>query len=181
MSHTAIVAVLPRPVGISRAPGSLPQPETIVSVPLEHGSRRSNHDAMERVYEGKASDMDLEASTQTLWVRWKKMHVSADLRGDLTQGLALVRRHGVRHWVADVSGVTTPTQKDDQVWIAEQGPKFIEAGLKSIVTVVPKSAIAKLSTKGWQGELQSKGAGFVMVDVASLEEAAQVIAQRSAA
>jgi len=83
----------------------------------------------------------------------------------------------VKHWIADVSQVREATSPEDQTWIAEQAPRFIEAGLQSIITVLPQSALAKLSTKGWQRQLAGADTGFSMVDVGSAEEAAAAIAQ----
>lgn len=117
----------------------------------------------------------LDTSTQTLHVHWHSMHKSQLLREALTQGLDHVKKHGVKNWIADVSQVKTATRPDDQQWIAEQGPAFIAAGLQSIITVLPQSALAKLSTKGWQSKVADVNAGFVMLDVGSLDEARQAV------
>lgn len=126
-------------------------------------------------------DFHLDRSSRTLHVHWHEMHVSSELRAALGRGLELVKKHRVEHWIADVSQVTTPTSPDDQQWIAEQGPEFIAAGLRTIITVLPSSALAKLSTKGWQRKVGQVNAGFAMVDVGSVEEAFEVVKSRKLA
>lgn len=120
------------------------------------------------------------AREHALHVEWHYMHKSAELREALNQGFELCRKHHIKHWIADVSAVTTPTSKEDQVWIAENGGRFFDIGLASVITVLPASAIAKMTTKGWQNEIQKTGAQAAMVDVGSLADARKVISTLAA-
>ena len=87
--------------------------------------------------------------------------------------LAAAKQYHCYYYLAETSRVRTVFLKEiirwwGDVWV----PKLAEAGLKAIVTVVPESALALLSTRSWQAEVTQ---GITMKNVKTLAEAIAAI------
>ncbi len=83
-------------------------------------------------------------------------------------------KNGYKTYVAETSRVKTALSQDILTWWEKEWiPKLDKNGLKLVVTVLPTTALANLSTKSWQkpveiGNIHSK-------NVLSLEEAEEYI------
>lgn len=77
------------------------------------------------------------------------------------------------YYIAETSKVRTVLRQQVISWWGEVWvPKLVEAGLQAIVTVVPTSTLATLSTYDWQGVVVS---GIMMKNVKDFAEAEIVI------
>jgi hypothetical protein len=77
------------------------------------------------------------------------------------------------YYIAETSKVTTVLRPEVIEWWADIWvPKIAEAGTKAIITVVPTTAIAAMSTHSWQVQVV---AGIVMQNAKTLAEAEAVI------
>lgn len=75
-------------------------------------------------------------------------------------------------YIAETSKVSSALRKDavewwGNVWV----PVLDKAGLKCIITVLPQSAIANMSTRSWQQEVVGN---IVMQNVKSLDDAIKI-------
>src|SRR4051794_33662303 len=70
------------------------------------------------------------------------------------KALSAARRHNCRNYIADTVQVTTTLRPEVVAWWGTTWvPVLAEFGLRAIVTVLPKSALATLSTGSWQREV----------------------------
>jgi hypothetical protein len=101
---------------------------------------------------------------------WTNFNVTLDeIKSAHTKALETARRTGCRTYIADTSKVAnTLRQEVIDWWGSTWVPELSNFGLRSIVTVVPERALAKLSTNTWQRQVV---AGIAMTNVASIAEA----------
>lgn len=111
---------------------------------------------------------------RSLTVHWEYMHDSQQMREALDIGFAYCAQYEVEHWIADSSRVRGAMHLADQQWAARTAGRFAEAGLKSIINVLPTSALGRLSAQGWQSRLAERH-GFVMLQVSTLAEAREAV------
>lgn len=102
-------------------------------------------------------------------VKWNQMH-----KGDIVKECCLAQadkvQFGAKVIIVDVVDATGALPQETQDWLASTFfPKVHQFGVKAIITVLPKSALTKLTAKQWM----SNGSpfGFEMFDAASLEDA----------
>lgn len=89
------------------------------------------------------------------------------------KALAAARDEHALYYIADTSKVRDVLPQEviqwwGQVWV----PKLIQARLCAIVTVVPPSALASLSTRSWQAEVVG---GILLSNTATFEEAVAAV------
>jgi hypothetical protein len=85
------------------------------------------------------------------------------------KALTLAQEKGCYYFIAETSRVTTVLRHDVLKWWGEVWvPTLDKAGLRAIVTVVPSSAIATLSTHVWQAQVEG---GITMMNVRSFADA----------
>ena len=85
----------------------------------------------------------------------------------------MAKRHNCRHYVADTSKVTNVLRQDVIAWWGSTWvPALAKFGLRAVITVLPKSAVANMSTGSWQREVVG---GIQMMNVASRAEAESVL------
>jgi hypothetical protein len=77
-------------------------------------------------------------------------------------------------YIAETSKVKNALSQEVLAWFGTWVPVLNQYGLKEIITVVPASAVAKLSTSSWQKNVV---AGISMVNVKTLEEAEATLNQ----
>ena len=93
----------------------------------------------------------------------KKMHISA---------LNAAKKYNCMHFIGNTSEVRTAMAFDLIDWFGKEWvPKLVTEGLKSVITIVPKSAIASMANKRWQREMVE---GIAMVNVSDMYEALKV-------
>jgi hypothetical protein len=108
---------------------------------------------------------------------WTSFLLTLDeIRPAFQTTLDFARRHGVYHYIAETSRVTDTLRQDVLDWWGTTWvPTLAKYGLKAIITVVPtSSALARLSTKRWQGQVVD---GITMANAASLAEAERMLDQ----
>ena len=111
---------------------------------------------------------------------WETFIGHRHLRPSIEAQVAHVRDHGARFVVVDVSGAKGVPSDEDQAWFAETVfPQYKTHGLAALVTVLPKSAITKLGASRWNRS--ASGFGFELAEVASLDDARALIAEKKAA
>lgn len=89
------------------------------------------------------------------------------------KALAVAEEKGCYHFVAETSKVTNALRPDviewwSDVWVS----KLVAAGLRAVITVVPSTAFAAMSTHSWQSQVVD---GILMQNVKSLADAEAVI------
>lgn len=101
---------------------------------------------------------------------WTKFTVTLDEIKELHQkALKTAQERKCYDYIAETSKVRTALPQPVIKWWGQEWiPELVKAGLRSITTVVPSSAIAKLSTRSWQTEVIE---GITMKNVQSLQEA----------
>ncbi len=116
---------------------------------------------------------EIDRATRTMIVTWQNLGPHDHIRPACEAQLREVKG-GARYLILDTSETGGVVSQDDQAWFGEVlFPAFADAGLEAIVTVVPESAIAQLSSKGWMRT--ASPFGFEMYEAASVEDAARVI------
>jgi hypothetical protein len=107
---------------------------------------------------------------------WTNFMVTLDEIKTLHEkALTTARRHNCRNYVADTVKVTTTLRPEVVAWWGSTWvPVLAEYGLRAIVTVIPTSAVATLSTSNWQRQVIS---GITMLNVRSLRQAEEVLAK----
>jgi hypothetical protein len=107
---------------------------------------------------------------QVVLFDWTNFAISlADIQELHAKALDTARKHQCYYYIAETSKVRTAlSQEIIQWWGQTWVPTLVKAGLQAIVTVVPSSAIANLSTKSWQTQVVD---GITMKNVTTLQEA----------
>ena len=120
-----------------------------------------------------------DGTTRTLLVRWDDLGPHDYIRPCCEAQIREVQG-GARFLILDTSESTGAISQDDQAWLGESlFPRLAEAGLEAIVTVVPRNAMAKLSSRGWART--ASPFGFDMFEAASEEDALGLIGTQAAA
>lgn len=84
---------------------------------------------------------------QAVRLEWKSYVEGEQARQGLEEGLRLFQRKHTSRWLADVR-LLGPVRQIDQQWINQDWfPRAIAAGLRSLATVTPRSAIARMSVR----------------------------------
>ena len=113
---------------------------------------------------------------------WTNYHVTLDEFRDavLGKGLGFGRRWGVRAWIVDSTHATGAFPQEVQDFIgSDVFPTFKKEGVEYFVTVLPKSALTKMTVKRFSEK--TGPAGLKLVEVHSLEDAVSFLMQRQAA
>ena len=86
-------------------------------------------------------------SCQAVWLQWKSYVEGAPGGEGLNRGIELLRSKRATRWLADVR-MLGPVRQVDQQWVNQDWfPRVINAGLRSMATVSPQSAIARMSMR----------------------------------
>jgi hypothetical protein len=116
----------------------------------------------------------VDESINCVIVDWRILSREQVVRDCCTAQLEEVRQ-GVRGIIVDTSQATGAPPQAVQAWFrTDLFPALHEAGLRIIVTVVPRSPLTILAANRWTGTGQ--GFGFRMRAAESLEAARQVAA-----
>jgi len=101
---------------------------------------------------------------------WTNFNVTLEeIRSAHSQALEAAKRTNCHTYIADTSKVANTLRQDViEWWGGTWVPQLARYGLKSIITVVPERALAKLSTNTWQRQVVS---GIAMTNVSTLAEA----------
>ena len=105
---------------------------------------------------------------------WTNFLVTLEEIKELHQkALATAQEKQCFYYIAETSKVATTLRPEVIKWWADEWvATMASAGLQGIITVVPKGAIAALSTHSWQAQVIN---GIKMKNVKSLAEAETVI------
>lgn len=109
---------------------------------------------------------------------WTRFAISLeDIKKAHYAALEVVKAKGYETLIADtgnVAGVLFP----DVVawWEGEMIGKYVDAGIRQVLTVVPKSALGRLSTKDWQKQVVGK---LSTLNVKSLDDALEAARESS--
>jgi len=133
----------------------LPEMKDLYSIP----------DIVETVY---------DSAHATIRVSWKTFSGHQHLRPSIEAQVACVEQ-GAKHVIVDTSEAKGLPSDEDQAWFAtEVFPRYEKAGLKTLVTVLPKSAVTKLGASRWSET--GNRFGFKTFTCASLEDAQSLCA-----
>jgi hypothetical protein len=105
---------------------------------------------------------------------WSSFNVTLDEIQTLHQkALDGAKRHNCRTYIADTSKVRNALPQDVVGWWSGTWvPVLAGYGLRTIVTVLPTSAVANMSTTSWQRQVVD---GIATINVTSLAEAESAI------
>ena len=85
-------------------------------------------------------------------------------------------KNKVKVLVVDTSQATGVFSQEDQQWLAEYAiPELAKAGLKAVITVLPKNANTLLATKRWKLNGSQSGTDYLEAD--SIQTAFEVAKQ----
>lgn len=101
---------------------------------------------------------------------WTDFNVTLDdIKQAHARALDVARRNSCHTYIADTSRVANALPPEViEWWGGTWVPELARYGLKSIITVVPERALAKLSTNTWQRQVVN---GIAMSNVSTLAEA----------
>ena len=101
---------------------------------------------------------------------WTSFNVTLDeIKTAHEKALEAAKRHNCRNYVADTSKVTNALGQDIIAWWGSTWvPVLAKFGLRAVITVLPKSALANMSTSSWQRQVVD---GIQMMNVASRADA----------
>lgn len=110
---------------------------------------------------------------------WTDFTVTLDqIKAIHEKALAAAQQKHCSYYVAETSKVKTVLRPEVVAWFGEWFPKMVAGNIRTIVTVVPSSALANLSTRSWQSEVVGT---ITMRNTASLKEAEAFVQEMKAA
>ncbi len=113
------------------------------------------------------------SETKTIIARWDNLGPH-DYTQRCTQAqLACVQRDRARVIIVDTSQAKGVLNLTDQEWFRTYlFPALEKAGLRAIITIIPREAVTKLSTQRWKRTGQQVGIEFI--EVANFEIACEI-------
>jgi len=104
---------------------------------------------------------------------WSRLAVNLEELKELhMKAYEFVLSKKVKTLIADTSKVKDVLYKECIEWFGnEQVPRLSKVGVKRIITVVPKTALSRITTKSWQGAVE----GIELHNADSLEDAIKLI------
>mgnify|MGYP000930798166 CR=1 FL=1 len=91
-----------------------------------------------------------ESSNNCIYAYWENMLTQKHMRPSCEAQLEAVKKYGAKAVIIDTSDSKGTPMVDDQKWFGEYlFPNMQKAGIKAIITVLPKDALAKLGAKTW--------------------------------
>jgi len=114
-------------------------------------------------------DADLQAVIITWWKNDNSL-----FREMMEIELRLLSEHHLVTLIIDTSEVTGVLNDENQQWLAENlNPRLAATGLRQLLAVVPRSAIANLSNRR---SFREQSSSFAVREVASLDDARRIAA-----
>ena len=111
-----------------------------------------------------------ESSNNCIYAHWDNMLTSKHMRPCCEAQLQAAIKNNAKAVIIDTASAKGTPVLDDQKWFGDYlFPNLRKAGIKVIITVLPKDALAKLGAKAWN----KTGTMFDMdfIEVGSLAEA----------
>jgi hypothetical protein len=91
-----------------------------------------------------------ESSNGCIYAKWENMLTSKHMRPNCEEQLQAAIKFKAKAVIIDTSQSKGTPLVDDQKWFGEYlFPNMQKAGIKAIITVLPKDALAKLGAKSW--------------------------------
>jgi len=119
---------------------------------------------------------EYDAATNAVIVTWQNLGPHNYLRPCLAAQNKSVKGDGAKYIIVDTSEAKGVLKQEDQEWFAtELFPELQAAGLKAIITIVPKAALTKMATRQWTRTGAQFGIEFY--DAASMEDAVAIVNQ----
>jgi hypothetical protein len=117
-----------------------------------------------------------DATKDYILFDWTSFNVTLDeIKMAHQKALETAKRHNCRNYVADTSKVTNALRQDIISWWGSTWVPILAAfGLRAVITVLPKSALANMSTSSWQRQVVD---GIQMINVASRADAESALAK----
>ncbi len=117
-----------------------------------------------------------EPGTKSIVVTWQDLGPHNYLRPCTEAQLKCAQEDGAKVIIVDTSKAKGVLKQDDQEWFGTYlFPQLQAAGIKSIITVLPESALSKLTAKQWSSTGKQFDVEFV--DTATLKVARQLAKQ----
>ena len=117
---------------------------------------------------------------RAIWDKWLSFSVSLQefREGIMVKGLETAQHHGATAWIADGTDAKSVFIPEIQDYIArEVFVAFARIGIKYLVSVQPKSALAKLGVKRYESQVGPHG--FQLVEVATMDDATAFLTMRA--
>jgi len=109
-------------------------------------------------------------SSRTIWAAWEKLGGHDYIRPCCQAQLDCAKSDKAQVIIVDTSVATGTVSQEDQQWFgAFLFPEMQKAGIKAIITVLPASALTRMSTQRWKKTGEQSGMDFVEAN--NLEEA----------
>ncbi len=106
---------------------------------------------------------------------WTNFCISLeDIKEAHKKALDAAKMQRCYNYIAETSRVKNALSQDVLTWFGTWVPVLSNYGLKAIITVIPASAVASLSTTSWQKNVVG---GISMVNVKTLSEAEAALNQ----
>lgn len=94
-----------------------------------------------------------DESTQAVTVVWKGFVTLDKVRTGLEKALELYQAKGKGKWLADTTQIL-PFGKEAERWMNEDWfPRAIQAGVKKMALLIPKSSLGKMSLESLMGKV----------------------------
>ena len=105
---------------------------------------------MARIYEKKnVTYCDYDSVSKTIYVYWNSLYKDDIIRECVEVQMKKVEA-GALSIIIDVKEAAGTPSDDTQRWFAKEVfPFYDQHGLKQLITILPKSAVAKVGASGW--------------------------------
>ena len=114
------------------------------------------------------------APLRTMLIHWHDLGPHDHTRPCCEAQLVFTNANGAKAMILETSQAKGVISKEDQQWFSDYlFPKFEEAGLEKIITVVPEDAFARLAANYWQK--LGKQFGIEFFETGSLAHAVQIV------
>lgn len=120
--------------------------------------------------DGQYLRIDERVDVRCLVFSWNRFAISLeDIKKAHFSALDVVKAKGYQTLIADTGNVTGVLFPEVVAWWeGEMIGKYVDAGIRQVITVVPSSALGRLSTADWQKQVIGK---LTTLNVKSLGQA----------
>lgn len=96
-------------------------------------------------------DTEYDDELKSVIATWYNFYAPKDLQASCQAQLKAVQEDGCKSIIVDCRQTKGVVRQEDQEWMDNYlFPEYVKAGLKAIITILPKSALSKLSTMNYK-------------------------------
>ncbi|MBI3805641.1 MAG: hypothetical protein HY282_17970 [Nitrospirae bacterium] len=113
----------------------------------------------------KVVEVDCNQTLKIMTARWYNLGPHEYMRPCINAEIDCTRKKLANALIVDTSQATGVFSQEDQQWLAEYAiPELAKAGLKAVITVLPKKAGTLLATMRWKRNGSQSGTDYLEAD-----------------